>query len=142
MAQHRKNPVCAACHSMIDPAGFALENFDAVGKWRDTDDTGKTIDATGELPDGARFNGITDFRRALLSQPERFVNTITEKLLTYALGRGLTYRDAPYVRKIRGGAASSNYRMSSIIYGIIQSDPFLMRRAPEKAVTSVASRGN
>ena len=142
MAQHRKNPVCAACHSMIDPAGFALENFDAVGKWRDTDDTGKTIDATGELPDGARFNGITDFRRALLSQPERFVNTITEKLLTYALGRGLTYRDAPYVRKIRNAAASSNYRMSSIIYGIIQSDPFLMRRAPARAVTSVASRGN
>jgi hypothetical protein len=142
MAQHRKNAVCAACHSTIDPAGFALENFDAVGKWRDIDDSGKTIDATGELPDGIRFNGITDFRQALMSQPERFVNTITEKLLTYALGRGLTYRDAPYVRKIRNAAATSNYRLSSIIYGIIESDPFQMRRAPEKAVTSLASRGN
>jgi hypothetical protein len=133
MAQHRKNPVCAACHSMIDPAGFALENFDAVGKWRDTDDSDKPVDATGELPDGTRFNGITEFRQALVSQPERFVNTLTEKLLTYALGRGLTYQDAPYVRKIRNAAAPSNYRLSSIIYGIIQSDPFLMRRAAERS---------
>jgi uncharacterized protein DUF1592/uncharacterized protein DUF1588/uncharacterized protein DUF1587/uncharacterized protein DUF1585/uncharacterized protein DUF1595 len=129
MAQHRKNPVCAACHSMIDPAGFALENFDAVGKWRDTDDSGKPIDPTGELPDSTRFNGVTDFRQALTNRPERFVNTITEKLLTYALGRGLTYQDAPYVRKVRNAAATSNYRLSSIIYGIIESDPFLMRRA-------------
>jgi hypothetical protein len=142
MAEHRKNPVCAACHSMIDPAGFALENFDAVGKWRDTDDAGKPIDATGELPDGTHFNGVTDFRQALINQPERFVNTITERLLTYALGRGLTYRDAPYVRKIRNAAATSNYRLSSIIYGVIESDSFRMRRAPEKAVPPLVSRGN
>jgi hypothetical protein len=140
MAEHRKNPVCAACHSMIDPAGFALENFDAVGTWRDNDDSLNPIDASGALPDGTTFNGVMEFRKALASHPERFVTTVAEKLLTYALGRGLAYYDAPAVRKIRNDAAANNYRLSSLIVGVINSDAFQMRRTQSPAATTVASR--
>ena len=90
MAQHRSNPVCATCHSMIDPAGFALENFDAIGRWRAVDESFNPIDASGALPDGTKFNGVSELRAALVRRPERFANTVTEKLLTYALGRGLS----------------------------------------------------
>jgi hypothetical protein len=140
MAEHRSNAVCAACHAMIDPAGFALENFDAVGQWRTADETGKPIDASGELPDGTHFSSVSEFRQALTSHPERFVTTLIEKMMTYGLGRGLTYHDAAAVRRIRGVAAASNYQLSLILDGIIESDQFQMRRAPETGAASLVSR--
>jgi hypothetical protein len=129
MEEHRANPACAVCHARMDPLGFALENFDAVGKWRMTSGVGNTpIDASGVLPDGTKFQGPAGLRKVLLSHPEQFVDTVTEKLLTYALGRGLEYYDMPAVRKIVRQAASKDYRWSSIILGIVQSTPFQMRR--------------
>ena len=103
LEQHRANPVCASCHAMMDPLGLSLENFDAVGKWRTLGESGATVDATGMLPDGTRFQGPAGLRQALLSS-DRFVSTLTEKMLTYALGRGLEYYDAPSVRAIVRGA--------------------------------------
>ena len=100
MQVHRDNPACAACHAMIDPAGFALENFDAVGRWRVVDESFNPIDASGVLPDGTAFDGVAELRAALVRRPEQFVSTMTEKLLTYALGRGLTHADMPAVRRI------------------------------------------
>ena len=134
MAQHRANPVCASCHAKIDPLGFALENFDAVGRWRARDGGADTpIDASGALPDGAEFDGPAGFRDALLREPwgTEFVSTVTEKLLTYALGRGLEYYDAPVARQIIREAAPGNYRWSSLILGIVESAPFQMRRSPD-----------
>ena len=128
MAQHRSNPVCAGCHSVIDPAGFALENFNWVGQWRDVDAAFTPIDASGALPDGSKFANLKEFRAALSSNPERFVSTVTEKLLTYALGRGVEYYDMPAVRRIRRDAAQHDYRFSSVIMGIVTSAPFQMRR--------------
>jgi mono/diheme cytochrome c family protein len=128
MSQHRANPVCASCHSMIDPAGFALENFDAIGRWRTVDESFNAIDATGALPDGTAFNGANELRTALTSHPDRFVHTVTEKLLTYALGRGVEYYDMPAVRKILKEAAPDGYRIQSIILGIVKSYPFQFRR--------------
>jgi hypothetical protein len=128
MEQHRRNPVCASCHSTIDPLGFALENFDAIGKWRATGQDGEPIDASGTLPDGRAFVGPVGLRDLLLSRREEFVSTATEKLLTYALGRGLEYYDAPAVRAIMRDAAPNEYRWSSIILGIAKSTPFQMRR--------------
>jgi hypothetical protein len=113
---------------MIDPAGFALENFDAIGRWRTVDESFNAIDATGTLPDGTPFNGANELRTALTSHPERFVHTVTEKLLTYALGRGLEYYDMPAVRKILEDAAPGGYRIQSIILGIVKSYPFQFRR--------------
>src|SRR5262249_34217317 len=109
MAEHRANPACATCHKAMDPIGFALENFDAVGAWRD-DEAGSPIDASGELADGSKVDGAAALRKALTSRPEVFVATLTEKLLTYALGRGLDYRDMPTVRAIVQNAAQNNYR--------------------------------
>ena len=129
IAQHRNNPVCASCHAMMDPLGLALENFDAVGKWRDLDESGAPIDAAGSLPDGTRFVGVDGLKKALLSS-DRFVATLTEKMLTYALGRGLEYYDAPSVRAIVRDAAGEDYRFTSLIRGIVQSAPFQMRRSP------------
>ena len=127
MEQHRANPACASCHKLMDPLGFALENFDATGRWRTTQ--GKTpIDASGELPDGTKFQGPTELRRVLLSKRDQFVGTVTEKLLTYALGRGIEFYDMPAVRKIVRDAASSDYRFSAIVLGISKSTPFQMRR--------------
>ena len=100
MEQHRANPVCASCHRLMDPLGLALENFDAIGRWRDRSETRGAIDATGELPDGTPFDGPAGLKAALLRHPDRFVTTVTEKLLTYALGRGIEYYDAPAVRAI------------------------------------------
>jgi hypothetical protein len=128
MSQHRANPMCASCHNMIDPAGFALENFDAIGRWRLFDESYNQIDASGMLPDGTRFTDVNGLRAALTSHPERFVHTFAEKLLTYALGRGLEYYDMPAVRKILADTAPE-YRMQSIILGVVKSYPFQYRRA-------------
>ena len=117
MAEHRANPTCASCHKVMDPIGFALENFDAVGAWR-TQDAGAPIDASGELADGTQVDGVVTLRQALVSHPELFVGTMTEKLLTYALGRGLDYHDMPAVRAIVASAsrdATGSRRSSSAI---------------------------
>ena len=125
MVEHRANPVCASCHKTLDPIGFALENFDAVGAWR-TQEAGAPVDATGELVDGSKVDGVVALRQALLKRPEVFVNMLTEKLLTYALGRGLDYRDTPEVRGIVRAAARDNYRFSDLILGVVESTPFRM----------------
>jgi Protein of unknown function (DUF1588)/Protein of unknown function (DUF1585)/Protein of unknown function (DUF1592) len=126
MAQHRANQPCAGCHRLMDPVGFSLENFDAVGRWRVTEGD-DAIDASGNLPDGAEFKGVAGLKKALLSKPELFVNTVTEKLLIYALGRGLEPYDGAVVRKIMRDAKSNDYRFSSLILGIVNSTPFQMR---------------
>jgi hypothetical protein len=138
MEQHRKNPVCASCHARMDPLGFALENFDAVGRWRTTSEAGTPIDASGVLPDGTKFEGPADLRKALLNRREEFVGTVTEKLLTYALGRGVDYRDRPAIRTIMRGAAPTDYRWSSLILGIVESTPFQMRRSLDRPANSAA----
>jgi hypothetical protein len=112
----------------MDPVGFSLENFDAVGRWRSVEE-GRPIDATGGLPDGSRFEGVTGLERALLKRPELFVGTLTEKLLTFALGRGVEPFDAPAVRKIIRDAHAKNDRFSSLISGIAASTPFQMRKS-------------
>jgi hypothetical protein len=126
MEEHRRNPVCANCHKLMDPLGFAMENFDATGAWRATDG-GNAIDASGQLADGTKLDGVVSLREALLKRPTVFVGTLTEKLLTYALGRGLNYGDMPVVRTIDAEAARHNYRFSSIVRGIVTSVPFTMR---------------
>jgi hypothetical protein len=126
MEQHRANPVCASCHSLMDPIGFSMENFDLVGKWRDSE--GKiTIDAKGQLADGTKLDGPVSLRRALLTRSDAFVTTVTEKLLTYSLGRTLTYADMPAVRAIVRDSAKSNYGFSSLVLAITKSQPFQMR---------------
>jgi hypothetical protein len=125
LEQHRKNAVCATCHSRIDPLGFALENFDAIGRWRDVSD-GAAVDASGALPDGTRLDGVTGLRNYVLSHREQFVDTLTQKLMTYALGREVEYYDLPAVRKIVRGAAADDDRWSGIILGIVKSMPFQM----------------
>jgi hypothetical protein len=126
MEEHRSNPACASCHKVMDPIGFALENFDAVGAWR-TRDSGSPIDASGRLADGTPVNGVVTLREALLKRPEIFVGTMTEKMLTYALGRGLAYYDMPAVREIVREAGHDGDRFSSIVLGIVNSAPFQMR---------------
>ena len=156
MEAHRKNPVCANCHRMFDPIGLAMENFDAVGRWRARDggSLGVAIDATGELLDGTKVDGVVSLRRALLRQPEMFVGTVVEKLMTYALGRGVAADDMPSVRAIIRDASSHDNRFSSLVLGIVKSAPFTMRikastsaeatadRSPEREtrLTSVAAR--
>ena len=128
LAEHRANVACAGCHKLMDPVGFSLENFDAVGRWR-TVEEGRPIDSTGGLPDGSQFAGVTGLERALLKRPELFVTTLTEKLLTYALGRGVEYFDAPAIRRIVRDASAKDYRFSTLIVGIASSTPFQMRRS-------------
>ena len=129
MEQHRANPVCAACHRVMDPLGFALENFDGIGRWRTTD-AEVPIDSSGNLPDGTPFEGLAGLRQVLREErSEQFVLTVTERLLTYALGRGVEYPDAPAIRKIMREAAPSNYRWSSLILGVTGSMQFQMRKA-------------
>jgi len=128
LEMHRKNPVCASCHARMDPLGFSLENFDALGQWRTTD-AGRVIDASGVLLDGTKVQGPAALRDALVAQKEQFVRSVTEKMLTYALGRGLEYYDAPAVRGIVRAAAADDYRWSSVILGIVKSAPFEMRRS-------------
>ena len=129
MVQHRENPACSVCHAPMDPIGFALQNYDAIGEWRDVNEGGTPVDATGVLPDGSRFEGRAGLSGLLLARPDDFVGTVTEKLLTYALGRGMEHYDAPTVRKIVRRAAGEDYRWSSIILGIVNSAPFQMRRS-------------
>jgi hypothetical protein len=137
MEQHRANPTCASCHRIMDPLGFSLENYDAVGGWRSRDH-GNAVDASGTLADGTPVNGPAALRKALMKRPEQFVRTMTEKLLTYALGRSLAYYDMPTVRAIVHEAAGNDYRFSSIVMGIVKSTPFEMRKAPETANPAVA----
>lgn len=120
MEEHRTNAVCASCHKLMDPLGFAMENFDAVGSWR-MREHGSPIDASGQFLDGAKLNGVEGLRQVLVSHPDIFVGTLTEKLLTYALGRGLDYFDMPAVRKIVRESASRNYRFSTLVVGIVNS---------------------
>jgi hypothetical protein len=128
LEEHRRNPVCASCHAPMDPLGFALENFDGIGQWRTTDE-GRPIDASGKLPNGSAFDGPVQLRELLLSRRDAFVTVLAEKLLTYGLGRGIEYYDAPTVRQIVAQAAADGYRWSALISGIVRSMPFQMRRS-------------
>ena len=139
MEQHRRNPVCASCHQTMDPLGFALENFDPVGAWR-THEGSNPVDVQGSMPDGTTFEGVAGLRAALLARSDVFLTALTEKLMTYGLGRGLESYDAPAVRAIVRDAAENGYRFSSFIMGIIKSVPFQMRqseaRTPAPAATA------
>jgi uncharacterized protein DUF1588/uncharacterized protein DUF1585 len=129
LSKHRANAACASCHNLIDPVGLALENFDAVGRWRATEE-GKPVDSTGGLPDGSKFDGVSGLESALLRRPEVFVGSLTEKLLTFALGRGVETYDGPAVRKVVRDAKAADYPFSAIIEGIVTSTPFQMRMSP------------
>jgi hypothetical protein len=137
LAQHRTSPTCASCHSVIDPMGFALEHFDAIGGWRTVDESGKPVDSSGTTPNGSKVDGLASLRALLLQKPEQFPRTITEKLLAYALGRHLEYSDRPAIRTIVRDAAASDYRWSSIVLGIVRSPSFLMRSTQEPQARKV-----
>jgi hypothetical protein len=128
LAEHRANAACASCHNLMDPVGFALENFDAVGRWR-TLEEGEPVDARGGLPDGNSFASVSGLEAGLLNRPEVFASTLTEKLLTYALGRGVEYYDAPAVRRVVQEARANDFRFSSLVVGIANSTPFKMRKS-------------
>ena len=132
LAVHRDNAVCASCHRSIDPVGFALENFDAIGQWRDIEVDGRAVDASGSVPGGGEFRGVDGLENALLARPELFVTALTENLMTFALGRGVEHYDAPAVRRIVKDAGKDGYRFSSLILGIVKSAPFQMRRVELK----------
>jgi len=139
MEQHRRNASCNACHGIMDPLGFSLENFDAVGEWRAVDRyAGTAIDASGKLADGTPVNGPSDLRQALAKNPQQFVQTLTEKLMTYALGRRVEYFDMPAIRNIVRESAAKQYRFSSIVTGIIQSEAFQMKLDDAENATTVA----
>jgi len=139
MAKHRASPACSSCHTIMDPLGFALENFDAVGAWRAKDRyAGTGIDTAGELPDGTKINGPDDLRNALLRHPDHFVQSFVDGLLTYAMGRTEAYYDAPTVRRIVRETAAKDYKVSAIIQAVAKTDQFRMRRAPQPA--QVASK--
>jgi hypothetical protein len=127
LEEHRRNPTCASCHARLDPLGFGLEKFDAIGMYR-TKDGKLPIDDSGELPDGRKFNGPEELRKIILSDRDAFAQCLTEKLLTYGLGRGLERYDKPTVKKIAAQVAANNYRFSSLVLGIVNSLPFQMRR--------------
>ncbi|MBA3312734.1 MAG: DUF1592 domain-containing protein [Planctomycetaceae bacterium] len=126
LAAHRADASCAVCHDLMDPVGLTLENFDAVGRWREVE-SGDAIDASGGLPDGSAFSGVAGLEQALLARPEIFVSTLTEKLMTFAIGRGIEFYDAPAIRQIVRDAKDDDYRFSSLIFGIVKSTPFQMR---------------
>ncbi len=128
MAAHRAVQPCAGCHRLMDPVGFSLENYDAIGRWRASED-GASVDADGGLPDGSSFAGIDGLKQAILSKPELFVSTTTEKLMTYALGRGVEYYDEPAVRAVVRNARDHDYSFSSLVLGVVNSTPFQMRRS-------------
>ncbi|MSV36141.1 MAG: DUF1592 domain-containing protein [Bryobacterales bacterium] len=143
LAAHRKSPVCATCHNTIDPVGFSLENFNAVGQWRDLEVDGRRVDSSGAVPGGSgEFKGIDGLEAALLARPELFVATLTENLVTFALGRGVEYYDAPTVRKIVKDAEKDGYRFSALILGIVKSVPFQMRRVEMNETAVAAKIGN
>jgi hypothetical protein len=126
------------CHDRIDPPGFALENFDAVGRWRDLESE-QPVDASGTLPDGAHFNGVNELEQALLQRPELLARTMTEKLLVFALGRGLLPEDGAAVRRVVDAAAKQDYRFSAIVHGIVASVPFRMRQLTDTVNTAAAT---
>ena len=128
LAQHRENPACSGCHQLMDPVGFAFENYDGVGRWRNLDDSA-VIDAAGSLPDGSKFQGVKGLQQTLLQRPDGFLTTFTEKLLTYSIGRGVEGYDSPAVRHILHEARTKDYQFSSFILGIVNSPPFQMRRS-------------
>jgi len=132
MVAHRANPVCASCHARMDPIGFAMDNFDAVGRWRDSE-AGQPIDASGVLPEGTRFNGVAELKKALLRHPEQFIRTVAEKLLMYGISRNVQYFDQPAVRAIVRQAAPGNYSFASLVLGVVKSAPFQMRKSQEEA---------
>jgi len=141
MEEHRANPVCANCHALMDPIGLSMENFDAIGSWRTRDggsvtSLGTPIDASGQLIDGTRVDGVVALRNALLRDPELFVGTVTEKLLIFALGRGLGHYDMPAVRSIVRESARQNYRFSSLIMGVVRSTAFQKRIKPGEDVAN------
>jgi hypothetical protein len=138
MEQHRASPACASCHKMMDPLGFAMENFDAIGRYRTMDGPNK-LDFTGQLVDGSKFDGTVELRNQLMRYSPRFVEALTERLLVYALGRGIDYKDIPVSRGIVAKAAIKQNRFSELILGIVESQPFQMNRA-EAAAVKVASR--
>jgi hypothetical protein len=140
LAEHRANPVCASCHEQMDELGFALENFDAIGEWRDTYSSGAPIDSKAKLPDGTVLNGPADLRKVLLEHSDEFLTTVSERLLTYALGRGLEAYDAPAVRAVKREAKQADYRFASLIEGIVASTPFQMRMANEPVQTAANRR--
>ena len=127
MEMHRKIEPCATCHKIMDPIGFSLENFDAIGHWRTTDD-GSPIDAAGMLVDGSKLDGVKGLRDALLRYSPQFVRVVTEKLMIYALGRGTEYYDMPLIRSIVHEAERNNYRFSSLVLGVVKSEPFQMNQ--------------
>ena len=132
MVQHRASPACASCHARMDPIGFAMENFDAVGQWRDHDG-GKPIDVSSKLADGTEVNGVQGVRDLILRDPERFVGAVAQKLLMYGLGRNVQYFDAPAIRKIVHEAAADDYKFAALVLGVVKSDPFQLRTRPEKS---------
>ncbi|HEY4365033.1 MAG TPA: DUF1592 domain-containing protein [Bryobacteraceae bacterium] len=138
LEEHRANPACATCHAVMDPLGFSLENFDAVGRWRTREPGGK-IDSSGTLADGTPVNGPVALRKALLSHPDQFAGVMAEKMLTYGLGRGLEYYDMPAVRKVAEDAARGGYKFSALVMGIVNSTPFQMKRAQETKAPSVSA---
>jgi hypothetical protein len=125
-----------SCHALIDPLGFALENFDATGQWRDIDETGGPVDARGTLPSGVELDGVSSLRELLLTEQDQFVRTVTEKLMSYALGRPLLPSDQPTVRRIVRDAEGQQYRWSAIVLGIVRSPAFLSRRAADASSTT------
>jgi hypothetical protein len=133
LAQHRQNPSCNSCHAVIDPLGFALENFDVIGGWRTVDESGKPVDASGATASGTKLEGLPGLRALLLDDPEQFPRTVTEKLLAFALGRRVEYSDRPVVRMIVRRAAAQDYRWSALILGIVESPAFLMRSSQSAA---------
>jgi hypothetical protein len=137
LEQHRADPACSGCHAVMDPLGFSLENFDAIGRYRVRDASGP-IDSSGELADGTPVTNVNTLRNVLLAKPEVFVDTLSEKLLTYALGRGLTHKDMPVVRQIVRNAEADDYRFSALVKEIVHSVPFRMKRA-DADVVSLAS---
>ena len=142
MEQHRAKPTCNACHGVMDPLGFALENFDAIGEWRSQDRwAGIPIDASSQLVDGTMMSGPADLRKALVKRSPQFVQTLTEKLMTYAIGRSVEYYDMPTVRQIVRDAARDNYRFSSLVMGVVKSAPFQMRKVPDADPVSTAAAG-
>ena len=138
LEQHRKDPVCAGCHAIIDPTGLALENFDAIGRWRDTD-AGQPIDAKATLPGGIAISGPAGLREALLRRPELFVSTFAEKLMVYALGRRLEADDMPTVRRIVREAASDDYKFSALVLGIVGSSQFQQKARFNVSVTQTVA---
>jgi hypothetical protein len=142
MAKHRENPVCFSCHGIMDPLGFALENFDAVGVWRSKDRYANVpIDSAAQLPDGTPVSGPDDLRNALMKHPENFVQTFTERLLMYALGRTTDYRDMPAIRKIVHESKKDDWKFDSIVWQIVTSEPFRMRQAPQMGVSAQNAAG-